>query len=86
MTTYKNPFHSPDYQGSKPVIEAKAEPTEYKGYQIFKRTEVHRKFTETHKSVHVDTVYDIVKDGICVGMYAGPIGAMGRIDELTKQF
>jgi hypothetical protein len=29
-------------------------------------------------------VFDIVKDSICVGMYAGIVGAKTRIDELTK--
>jgi hypothetical protein len=81
---YKNPFHSPDYQGSKPEIESEADPVEYKGYLIFKRVEVHRKITDTFKSVFVADVYDIVKNGVCVGMMAGINGAKTRIDQITN--
>jgi hypothetical protein len=83
MHRYINPFHRPDYQGSKPIIESESEPIEYKGYLIFKRTEVHRKITDTFRSVHVDDVYDIVLHGNpakCVAMMAGINGAKIRID------
>lgn len=81
--TYTNPFYTPDYQGSTPVIENDSEPIEHNGYLIFKRVEVHRKFTETIRSVFVADVYDIVRPGIitkCVGMCAGIDGAKRRID------
>ena len=36
MHTYTNPFHSPQYQGSKPVITTNAAPEEYKGAPYLK--------------------------------------------------
>ena len=66
--TYKNSFHKPKYQDSKPEIEIKSVPVEYKDYLIYKRS----------------NVFDIVKDGVCIGMYAGINGAKKRIDELNE--
>ena len=68
--TYKNSFHSAKYQDSKPEIEIKSAPIEYKNYLIYKRSK---------------EVFDIVKDGVCIGMYAGINGAKKRIDELVLQ-
>jgi len=45
-------------------------------------------FVETYKGYdiwrHSISQWDIVKDGIIVGNYAGINGARGRIDEMTK--
>ena len=53
--TYKNSFHSAKYQDSKPEIGIKSTPIEYKDYLIYRRSK---------------EVFDIVKDGVCIGMYA----------------
>lgn len=86
MAKYLNPFHSSDYQGSTPVIENDEQPVEHAGYLIYHRVEVHRKFTETIRSVFTADVYDIVRPGKlftaakCVGMCAGLDGAKRRIE------
>ncbi|MFD2922009.1 hypothetical protein ACFS6H_19975 [Terrimonas rubra] len=64
---YKNPFHNPNYTGSKPQIKIESAPIEYKGYLIYERIKY--------------TCFDVVKDGVCVGMYAGKNGAMRFIDK-----
>ena len=65
--TYKNSFYNPKHKDTKPEIEIKSTPTEYRDYLIYKRSK---------------EVFDIVKDGVCIGMYAGINGAKKRIDEL----
>jgi hypothetical protein len=67
-TSYKNSFYSPKFQGSTEVIKTEANPTEYKGCQIFQRIK--------------GECWDVVKDGICIGMYAGINGAKKFIDTL----
>jgi len=74
MTAYKNPFHSEKYQGSTAIIETDVKPAQYKGYLIY-----HRIKTNTPGG----NVFDIVNDGVCVGMRAGINGAKTRIDELS---
>jgi len=68
-TTYLNSFHKPDAKGAygPPSFTVDVSPEEYRGYQIF------------HRQMQV---WDIVKDGVCIGMYAGPNGARGRVDLL----
>lgn len=68
MISYTNPFYSKHFTGSKPIIETTAKPVEYKGYLIYERIS--------------GLQFDIVKDGICVGMCAGLNGAKRRIDSL----
>jgi hypothetical protein len=70
MKSYTNPFHSPQYSGSTPVITTDSKPSEYRGYLIYERIR--------------GQVWDIVKDGVCVGMNAGPRGARKRIDEIIN--
>lgn len=67
MTTYKNPFYSAKYADSKPVISTDATPIEYKGYLIYERVK--------------RQVFDIVQNGVCVGMMAGMNGAKRWIDD-----
>lgn len=69
MVTYKNSFYNKNYQDSKHIIETSAKPIEYKGYLIYHRN---------HQT------WDIVKDGVCVGMNAGPNGAREKVDNLIK--
>lgn len=66
MAKYKNPFYSPKIMDSKPVIETDAKPLQYKGYFIYERIK--------------GICFDIVKKGVCVGMYAGLNGAKRAID------
>lgn len=64
-TSYVNKFYNKNYTNSVPIITVDSEPTLYKGYNIYKR---------------YSQMFDIVKDGICVGMCAGLDGAKRRID------
>ena len=70
MHTYANPFHSPQYQGSKPVIATNAAPEEYKGHLIFKINKAH---------------FDVVQNGALVAQMAGLSGARGAIDRRQPQ-
>lgn len=72
MTTYKNKFYSPKIHGPNPNITTDADPIEYKGFLIYHRV----------KSMGDANIFDIVKDGVCIGMMAGLNGAKERIDSL----
>ena len=65
MHTYTNPSHSPQYQGSKPLIATNAAPEEYKGHLIFKIHKAH---------------FDVVQNGALVTQMAGLRGARDAID------
>lgn len=67
--TYKNSFHKPKYQDSKPEIEIKSIPVEYGNYLIYKRSK---------------EVFDIVKDSVCIGMYTGLNGAKRELMNWVK--
>jgi hypothetical protein len=71
--TYKNSFHQKGNPYSQEIITARLgeSPVEYYGYLIYRRLDGDY------------WVYDIVKDGVCIGMYAGINGAKARIDELS---
>lgn len=75
MTTYKNSFHNEKYQGSEPMIQTDVRPTIYKGYEIYHRIK---------SSSPGGNVFDVVKDGICVGMNAGINGAKRKIDSFNQ--
>ena len=68
MHTYTNQFHSPQYQGSKPVITTAAVPEEYKGHFIFKIHKAH---------------FDVVQNGALVAQMAGLRGARDAVDRRT---
>jgi hypothetical protein len=70
MTTYTNPFYSAKFDNSKPAITTEAIPIEYKGYLIYERVK--------------KQVFDIVQDGVCIGMYAGINGAKRWLDTITE--
>ena len=70
MHTYTNPFHSPQYQGSKPIITTSAAPEEYKGHLIFKIHKAH---------------FDVVQNGALVTQMAGLNGARGAVDRRQPQ-
>ncbi len=76
MATYKNKFHTPHIITSKPIIETDAIPVAYKGYLIYHRLKNNGKCGD---------VFDIVKDGVCVGMYAGLNGAKRKIDDFERE-
>lgn len=63
---YKNSFYSKTTPESKPVLFTDAKPVEYKGFLIYERIKGH--------------CFDIVKNGVCVGMRAGINGAKKYID------
>ena len=65
QTSYINKFYNKNYQNSVPVITVNNEPELYKGFKIYKR---------------YTNMFDIVKDGVCIGMCAGSNGAKRRID------
>ena len=75
MVSYKNSFHSKYYQDSAPIIKTDVIPTLYKGYEIYHRIK---------SSSPGGNVFDIVKDGVCVGMNAGINGAKRKIDSFNQ--
>ncbi|MFB6456526.1 hypothetical protein ACE38W_14730 [Chitinophaga sp. Hz27] len=75
MALYKNPFHKKGYQDSSPVIATEAIPIIYKGHEIYHRIK---------SNTPGGNVFDIVKDGTCVGMNAGINGAKQKIDLLLN--
>lgn len=68
ITTYRNSFHKPDARGlyGPEFYVTDEPPSEYRGYLIYRR---------------LPNVYDVVKDDVCVGMYAGPNGARRYVDK-----
>jgi hypothetical protein len=71
---YKNSFYNKDkrFPGSYEFYEGEPE-LEYKGYLIF---EIYR-----YENPRRPGLCHIVKDNICIGMYAGMNGAKKFIDE-----
>lgn len=65
--TYENSFYNKGDKHSQAEISTNVTPAEYKGYLIYERVK--------------GSVWDIVHDGVCVGMNAGPNGARKAIDE-----
>jgi hypothetical protein len=65
IVRYKNSFYKKSTPESKPVLFCDKGPVEYKGYLIYQR---------------MKDCFDIVKDGVCIGMYAGINGAKKSID------
>jgi hypothetical protein len=70
LNSYKNSFYSKTAHGSEPLLATDTTPILYCGYTIYKR---------------LDVCFDIVKDGVCIGMYAGINGAKRQIDKLNKK-
>lgn len=69
MEKYRNSFHNTMSHDSKEYIATDVTPIEYREHLIYERI----------KSV----CFDIVKDGVCIGMYAGINGAKGFIDKIS---
>jgi hypothetical protein len=74
-TTYKNPWHKKYPADERKSIgpefyETDSVPVEHVGFLIFHRQE---------------SVFDVVKDGVCVAQMAGPNGAKRRAEELAKE-
>ena len=72
MTKYKNKWYDKHQISMGNIVnpkyfETEAEPEEYRGYLIYHR------FPE---------IWDVVKNGVCVGQNAGPNGAKMKIDKL----
>jgi len=71
ISRYRNFFYSSTRGGDPEFYTTDARPIPYKGFLIYRR---------------LPNCFDIVKDGICVGQYAGLSGARGVIDEPTEWF
>lgn len=67
-TTYKNGFYNKYNQYSRQYFQSEHKAINYKGYFIHN---------------YRDMEFHIVKNDVCVGMYAGINGAKCKIDELT---
>lgn len=66
MASYINSFHRPhDTTYGPSHFEVSAKPTEYLGFMVYRR---------------LPECFDVVSDGVCVGMYAGLNGAKRAID------
>jgi len=73
---YRNLFYSSTYQDSKEFYEGE-NPKEYKGFKIFHR--IISKYTSRN-------CYDIVLNGVCVGMYVGsPEKTIDEMGERLKE-
>lgn len=71
MIRYKNPWHQPAHPIYGPeFFETSKRPASYRGYLIFHR---------------LDDVFDIVRDGACVGQCAGPNGARRAVDQMIAK-
>lgn len=66
MTEYINTFWRKGMPEGDKVLKCDKEPVNYNGFLIYERAK--------------GTVYDVVKDGACIGMYAGLNGAKRNID------
>lgn len=67
MSTYRNSFHKSGQPEYGPAeYEASNNAEDYRGHTIYRRNAV---------------VWDIVLDGVCIGMYAGPNGARKAVDQ-----
>ena len=73
MATYKNPWHRVNSTESGPAFySTDAKPVEYRGYVLYHRI----------PGASGRGCWDVVKDGVCVGQYAGPSGARQFVDKL----
>jgi hypothetical protein len=71
LATYKNPWHQPAHREYGPAVyECQIAPVAYRGFLIYHRT---------------PSVWDVVKDGVCVTQRAGPTGARQAIDLILVQ-
>ena len=69
-TSYRNFRHKPGKPEYGPAVYVTdARPTFYRGYAIFQR---------------IAGMWDVVRDGECVGQYVSPNGARRFIDALTE--
>ena len=76
-TTYINPWHKPTKRDCGPAFySTDATPKEYKGCLIYHR------INSTGTIESGSHIFDVVKDGVCIGQYAGPNGARSFIDKL----
>lgn len=69
---YINCFYNPSHGHDPAVYGTEAKPAEYRGYLIYNRI----------KSTSYSGCWDVVKDGMCVGQYAGRSGAERFVDML----
>lgn len=72
---YVNGFWAP--QGLDPkVYSTDAQPEDYRGFTIYNRIK------STNPSARC---FDVVKDGVCIGQYAGRSGAQGLINTICDR-
>lgn len=70
---YRNSFYNPSHGHDPEIYKTDARPHEYRGYLIYNRI----------KAGPGSGCWDVVKDGVCIGQYAGKSGATGFIDRLV---
>ena len=75
ITTYINTFYQKYTPCSSEHIATNETPREYKGYKIYHRVKSNQPG---------GNIYDVVKDGKCIGMYAGFNGAKSLIDAISN--
>jgi hypothetical protein len=63
---YRNSFYDSVHGYDPEFYETDAKPVEYKGYLLYQR--LHGR------------CWDVVKDGVCIGQYAGRSGAQAFVD------
>jgi hypothetical protein len=70
MATYRNSFYNATHGHDPEIYSTDAKPVEYKGYLLYQRI----------KGPIGRGCWDVVKDGVCIGQYAGPGGARAFVD------
>lgn len=69
MAEYRNSFYSA--RGSDPAIyRTEVRPVEYKGLLLYQRIK--------------GVCWDVVRDDVCIGQYAGRSGAEAFVDRLSE--
>jgi len=72
MAEYLNSFYNSVYGTDPRVYTTDAKPIEYKGCQLYQRIK--------------GRCWDVVRDGVCIGQYAGRSGAEAFVDRGCKRF
>lgn len=72
MHEYRNSFYHPTQGHDPEIYRTDVKPIEYKGCQLYQRIK--------------GRCWDVVRDGVCIGQYAGRSGAEAFVDRGCVRF
>ncbi len=72
IATYRNSFYDAMHGHDPEIYRTEARPIEYKGCLLYQRLK--------------GVCWDVVKDGVCIGQYAGRRGAEAFVDRGCVRF